>query len=48
VTHQRLLSAVPLRRVDVDLLVETRDAAHLERIRAALAEGGHDVTTIAP
>ena len=30
VTHQRLLSAVPLRRVDVDLLVETRDAAHLD------------------
>jgi threonine dehydratase len=48
VTHQRLLSAVPLRRVDVDLLVETRDAAHLDRIRAALAEGGHEVTLIEP
>ena len=35
VTHQRLLSAVPLRRVDVDLLVETRDEAHLAGIRAS-------------
>ena len=47
-THQRLLSAVPLRRVDVDLLVETRDEAHLAGIRAQLTADGHDVTLVDP
>ena len=32
VTHERLLGAVPPRRVDIDLLVETRDRGHLVRI----------------
>ena len=32
VTHQRLLSGVPVRRVDIDFLIETMDPAHLARI----------------
>jgi threonine dehydratase len=40
VTHQRLLSGAPARRVDIDFLIETLDAAHLGRIRAALAANG--------
>ena len=48
VAHQRLLSAVPLRRVDVDLLVETLDAAHLAGILAHLTADGHAVTLVDP
>jgi threonine dehydratase len=40
VTHQRLLSGAPARRVDIDFLIETLDAAHLGRIRAALSANG--------
>jgi threonine dehydratase len=48
VAHQRLLWAVPARRVDVDLLVETLDRAHLERIREALVAQGDDVDLVEP
>lgn len=48
VTHQRLLSAVPVRRVDIDLLVETLDAEHLARIRVALEGQGDAVELIEP
>jgi threonine dehydratase len=48
VTHQRLLSAVPVRRVDIDLLVETLDAEHLARICIALEGQGDAVDLIEP
>jgi threonine dehydratase len=48
VAHQRLLSAVPLRRVDIDLLVETMDGAHLTRILERLLSEGNDVQVIEP
>jgi threonine dehydratase len=48
VAHQRLLSAVPLRRVDIDLLVETMDLAHLDRIRRHLTRAGDEVELIDP
>jgi len=48
VIHERLVSAVPVRRVDVELLVETLDAAHLERIRGALEAEGDAVTRLSP
>jgi threonine dehydratase len=48
VTHQRLLSAVPVRRVDIDLLVETLDAEHLARICLALEGQGDAVDLIEP
>lgn len=48
VTHQRLLSGVPVRRVDIDFLVETLDPAHLARIEAALSVQGDKVELIDP
>jgi threonine dehydratase len=46
VAHERLLRAVPARRVDVDLLVETLDAAHLGRVVARLRQDGHAVALL--
>ena len=46
VVHQRLASAVPVRRVHVDLLVESLDAAHLSRICDALGAQGDRVERI--
>ncbi len=46
VVHERLLGAVPARRVDLDLLVETLDRAHLDRIVAALERGSHRVVVL--
>jgi threonine dehydratase len=44
VSHQRLLPGLPVRRVDIDVLVETRGAGHTDRLLAALTEAGHRVT----
>jgi threonine dehydratase len=46
VVHERLLGGIPARRVDVDLLVETLDREHLERVVAGLAADGHVVTLL--
>ncbi|MPY96362.1 MAG: threonine ammonia-lyase [Acidimicrobiia bacterium] len=43
VVHERLLGGVPARRVDIDLLVETLDRAHLERVVQALRDLAHTV-----
>jgi threonine dehydratase len=48
VAHQRLLGEIPARRVDLDLLVETLDAAHLQRLVVALGEAGYGVAVIEP
>lgn len=44
VVHRRLDLAVHARSSDVELLVETADQAHLERLLAALREDGYGVT----
>lgn len=43
VSHQRLLTDLPARRVDIDVLVETRGAEHTEALIEALTEAGHGV-----
>ena len=48
VAHQRLLGEIPVRRVDLDLLVETLDAAHLQRLLVALGSAGYQVSVIEP
>src|SRR5262249_46347038 len=40
VYHQRLFGSVPAKSADLDLVVETRDAAHVGDIVAALAAQG--------
>jgi threonine dehydratase len=48
VAHQRLLGEIPVRRVDLDLLVETLDGAHLQRVLVALGQAGYQVSVIEP
>jgi threonine dehydratase len=43
VQHQRLFADAPIRSIDVDLLVETMDAAHRDRVLEAIRRAGHDV-----
>ena len=40
VTHQRLHFRLPVKRTDVDLLVETRDRRHVQRILDSLVSAG--------
>jgi threonine dehydratase len=40
VAHQRLLCDVPVKQIDLDIVVETRDRGHVDAILAALATGG--------
>ncbi len=40
IQHQRLFYDLPVKRADVDAVVETRNAAHVGEIVARLAEGG--------
>ncbi|MEZ5231455.1 MAG: threonine ammonia-lyase [Acidimicrobiia bacterium] len=47
VVHRRLDLAVHPRSSDVELLVETADQAHLDRVLAALRAGGYPVTVAA-
>ena len=44
VSHQRWLTELPVRRVDIDVLVETRGADHTRRLLEALDERGLKVT----
>jgi threonine dehydratase len=44
VVHRRLDPAVHARSTDVELMVETIDRPHFERVRAALATAGYEVT----
>ena len=43
VSHQRLLTELPARRVDIDVMVETRGAEHTEQLIALLRDAGHGV-----
>ncbi len=38
--HQRLFARVPVKRAELDVLVETRDAEHADRIIERLEEAG--------
>jgi len=40
VYHQRLFADVPVKRADLDAVIETRDAAHLEEIMGCLRSNG--------
>lgn len=41
VEHRRLFAEVPIRRTDLDILVETRDARHVDALVTALTVAGH-------
>ncbi len=43
VIHQRLMQAVPLKKAELDIVVETRDKAHVDRIMATLKNKGFRV-----
>ncbi|RJF87645.1 threonine ammonia-lyase [Oleomonas cavernae] len=43
VSHQRLFLDVPVKNADLDLVVETRDAAHLDEIIASITTAGYPV-----
>ena len=38
--HQRMFYDVPAKRTEVDIVVETRDSAHVEKIINRLSAGG--------
>ena len=48
VEHRRLFLDVPAKGARLDITIETRDAAHAEDIRAALALDGYQPTRIEP
>lgn len=43
VVHQRLLHDVPVRTTELDVVVETRDEAHVEEIMSAIRDDGFEV-----
>lgn len=45
VYHQRLMFEVPVKSIDVDVMVETKDRPHVEKIIAALEEDGFPTET---
>jgi len=47
IVHQRMFYDVPVTRADVDVVLETRGAEHLETIKAALREAGLGVVELA-
>lgn len=46
VIHQRLMQAVPLKRAELDIVIETRDSKHVEHIVYVLEERGFKVRTM--
>ncbi len=47
IVHQRMFHDVPVTRADVDVVLETRGADHLDAIKAALREAGLGVAELA-
>jgi threonine dehydratase len=41
--HQRLFTDLPVKRADIDAVVETRNAAHVTEIMASLSAAGFTV-----
>lgn len=48
VYHQRVFTTLPAKGLIADIECETRDRAHLNRLVAALSEGGYEVTPVEP
>lgn len=46
VYHQRLFHNVPLKQAELDIVVETRDADHVDTILKTLCEAGHPATML--
>lgn len=46
VYHQRLFHNVPLKQAELDIVVETRDADHVNAILKSLCDAGHPATMI--
>ena len=46
VYHQRVFTTLPAKGLITDIECETRDAAHLDRLIAALREGGYEVSQV--
>ena len=44
--HQRVVTTLPAKGLITDIECETRDRAHLERLMAALAAAGYEVTPV--
>jgi threonine dehydratase len=44
--HQRVFTTLPAKGLITDIECETRDGAHLERLKAALGEGGYEVSQV--
>jgi threonine dehydratase len=48
VYHQRVFSSLPAKGLITDIECETRDPGHLDRLMAALAENGYEVSRVEP
>ncbi len=46
VYHQRVFTSLPAKGLITDIECETRDEAHLQKLIAALAAGGYEVTPV--
>ena len=44
--HQRVFTTLPAKGLITDIECETRDGAHLERLKAALGDGGYEVSQV--
>ena len=44
--HQRIFTSLPAKGLVTDIECETRDSAHLDRLIAALREGGYDTSIV--
>ena len=44
--HQRVFTTLPAKGLITDIECETRDAAHLERLKTALGDGGYEVSQV--
>lgn len=45
--HQRMFSDLPVKSADVDVVIETRNAGHIQQIRSALNESGFPTRRLA-
>lgn len=45
-SHQRIFTNLPAKGLSLDVECETRDRAHLERLMAALGDGGYEVRLV--
>lgn len=46
VIHQRMMQAVPLKRAELDIVIEARDSLHVEEIVKTLADAGFSVNAM--